>query len=119
MTESAAKPAFRSEEDRAAPMRAAVDRALAVGPGFLRGEIDADTMATAMVQAVRGYTEQQAEQERAAGAMPPPTPGSPAAELRAVLAELLTCGSGYLAGRCDADCVARTITYLVGEYAAG
>jgi hypothetical protein len=35
-------------------MRAAVERAVAMGPEFLRGDVDADRMANTMVQAVRG-----------------------------------------------------------------
>lgn len=92
-------------------MRAAIDATVKVGPAFLRGEVDADHMAHAMVHAVRDY----AEHERAAG-------GDGAAhdrqsrELQQVLAEIVGCGSGYLAGRCDAACVARTITQLVQEF---
>lgn len=92
-------------------MRAAVDKAVAIGPDFLRGDIDADQMANTMVRAVRGY----AEQERAAGG----DGVSRDAESRAlqdVLAELMACGSGYLAGRCDAACVARTMTQMVREF---
>lgn len=95
-------------------MRAAIDRAVAVGPGFLHGDIDADCMANTMVGAVRDYT----EQERAAGGNGVPQ-GTQARELQQVLAELMACGSGYLAGRCDAACVARTMTQMVGEFGAG
>ncbi len=94
-----------------AGMRAAVERAVAIAPGFLHGDIDADRMANTMVQAVRDY----GEQERAAGSHG----GSRDAEaqaLQAALAELMTCGSGYLAGRCDAACVARTMTQMVHEF---
>jgi hypothetical protein len=96
---------------QAARMRAAVDQAVAVGPGFLRGDVDADHMAHAMVRAVRSCTEQQ----RAAGG----EGVSPDAEVQALqhaLAELMACGSGYLAGRCDAACVARTMTQMVHEF---
>lgn len=96
---------------QAARMRAAIDQAVAVGPGFLRGDIDADRMANAMVQAVRSYT----EQEKAAGGGAAPQ-GADAQALQAVLAELMACGSGYLAGRCDAACVARTMTEMVHEF---
>jgi len=92
-------------------MRAAVDQAVAAGPGFLRGDIDADRMANTMVRAVRSYT----EQEQAAGG----DGASRGAEIQAlqhVLAELMACGSGYLAGRCDAACVARTMTQMVREF---
>lgn len=92
-------------------MRAAIGRAVAIGPGFLRGEVDADHMANAMVGAVRGYV----EQERASGSDGKPH-GDEARQLQNVLAELMTCGSGYLAGRCDAACVARTMTQMVREF---
>lgn len=92
-------------------MRAAIDQVVAVAPGFLRGDIDADQMATTMLRVVGGY----AEQDRAAG----DESGRPDAEARALhhmLAELRVCGSGYLAGRCDAACVARTITGMLTEF---
>lgn len=118
MTKFAAKPAGSAVGEGRSSMRAAVDRALKIGPGFLSGEIDADTMATTMVQAVRDYAALEAAYERANGARPGAADPRDA-EWRGVLAELMTCGSGYLAGRCDADCVARTMTSLVHEYAAG
>lgn len=92
-------------------MRHAIHQAVAVGPDFLRGKVDADHMANTMVAAVRGY----AEQERAAGGDGTPR-GSEAQGLQNVLAELMTCGSGYLAHRCDAACVARTMTAMVQEF---
>jgi hypothetical protein len=102
-----------ASESQADRIRAAVDSALAIGPGFLRGEVDADTMANTMVAAVDGYI----GAEKADG-----RDGSPldarSAELFPVLQELVTCGGGYLAGRCDADCVARTMTELVAEFGA-
>jgi hypothetical protein len=96
---------------QAARMRAAVDRAVAIAPGFLRGDIDADHMANTMVQAVRDY----AKQQRAAGG-DAVSQGPEAQALQNVLAELMACGSGYLAGRCDAACVARTMTQMVSEF---
>ncbi|HXE77667.1 MAG TPA: hypothetical protein VN614_05455 [Rhodanobacter sp.] len=99
-------------EAQVARMRAAVDQAVAVGPGFLRGEVDADHMAHTMVKAVRGY----AEEERAAGG-DGTAHGADAEQLQDVLAELMACGSGYLAGRCDAACVGRTMTQMVHEFA--
>lgn len=96
---------------QAARIRTAVDSALSIGPAFLRGEVDADTMANTMVAAVDGYV----DAEKADG-----RDGSPvdarSAELFPVLEELITCGGGYLAGRCDSDCVARTMTQLVAEF---
>lgn len=97
--------------NQAARMRAAIERAVAVGPGFLRGDVDADHMAHAMVGAVRGYV----EAERASGGDGAPRDAQ-AQQLQNVLAELMTCGSGYLAGRCDAACVARTMTQMVREF---
>lgn len=94
-----------------ARMRSAIHKAVAVGPDFLRGTVDADHMANTMVAAVRGY----AEQERAAGGDGMPR-GNEAQALQNVLAELMTCGSGYLAHRCDAACVARTMTAMVHEF---
>lgn len=96
---------------QASRMRAAVEQVVAVGPAFLRGDVDADHMANTMVRAVRGY----AEQERAAGGDGVPR-GAKAHALQEVLGELMACGSGYLAGRCDAACVARTMTQMVHEF---
>ncbi len=92
-------------------MRAAVEHAVAVGPSFLRGDIDADHMADTMVRAVRDYV----EQERAADGDGRPRDAE-ARTLQGVLAELLGCGSGYLAGQCDAACVARTMTQMVRQF---
>lgn len=97
---------------QAGRMRAAVEAAVAVAPAFLRGGIDADDMAKTMVRAVRNYI----EQEQAAGS--DGVPHNPEAKaLQGTLAELMACGSGYLAHRCDAACVARTMTQMVSEFA--
>lgn len=96
-----------------ARMRAAIDRAVAVGPDFLRGDVDADHMANTMVAAVRAY----ASEARANGSGDRPQ-SAEARALQGVLAELAGCGSGYLAGRCDAACVARTMTQIVREFGA-
>lgn len=106
--QAAAAPATQVER-----MRVAIGKAVAVGPGFLRGEVNADHMANTMVGAVRTYV----EQERAAGGDGRPRDRE-AGELQNVLAELMTCGSGYLAHRCDAACVARTMTQMVDEFGA-
>lgn len=92
-------------------MRAAIEQAVRVGPDFLRDDVDAVHMANAMVRAVRGY----AEQERAVGGDGKPRDAE-AHALQNVLAELMGCGSGFLAGRCDAACVARTMTQMVHEF---
>ncbi|MEB2313583.1 MAG: hypothetical protein OZ921_14655 [Sorangiineae bacterium] len=114
LTKSPAKPApphavkpTGSPEER---MRATIGEVVAVGPRFLHGEIDADAMAAAMVGAVKRY----AEGEPAGGRAAPRS--REAAELHQVIEELETCGSGYLAGRCDAACVARTMTFMVEEF---
>jgi hypothetical protein len=93
-------------------MRAAIAQAVAVAPRFLRGDVNADLMANTMVSAVRTYL----EQERAVGSDGTPQ-GADAQALQGTLAELMGCGSGYLAGRCDAACVARTMTHMVREFA--
>lgn len=97
---------------QAGRMRAAVEQAVVVAPGFLQGDVDANQMAEAMVRAVRNYV----EQEQVAGRDEAPR-NAEAQALQAALSELMTCGSGYLAGRCDAACVARTMTQMVREFA--
>lgn len=96
---------------QSARMRQAVADAVAVGPRFLRGEVDADHMAKAMVAAVQGYL----AKEQALGSDGRPQDRQSAA-LFPVLGELMACGSGYLAGRCDGACVARTMTEMVREF---
>lgn len=96
---------------QAGRMHAAIEQAVAVAPGFLRGDVDADHMANTMVMAVRHY----AEQEHAAGNDGAP-PDAESKALQGTLAELMACGSGYLAGRCDAACVARTMTQMAHEF---
>ncbi len=94
-------------------MHAAIDKVVAVGPGFLHGEVDVQRMTDTMIGAVRDY----AEQERTAGGDGLPH-GAEAERLHEVLRELLGCGSGFQARRCDAACVARTITFMVHEFGA-
>lgn len=98
---------------QAGRMRAAIAKAVAIAPRFLRGDVNADLMANTMVGAVRTYV----EQERAAGTDGTPQ-GADAQALQGTLAELMGCGSGYLAGRCDAACVARTMMQMVREFAS-
>ncbi len=111
VVEQQAARATPAPTTQAVRMRAAVDQAVAAGPGFLRGDIDADRMANTMVRAVRSY----AEHEPAAGG-DGASRGAEAQALHEALAELMACGSGYLAGRCDAACVARTMTQMVHEF---
>lgn len=92
-------------------MRAAVAKAVAAGPAFLQGKIPATQMANTMVEAVRGYV----DAERAAGG-DGRAHGREAAGLEEVLRELMACGSGFLAQRCDAACVARTMTQMVQDF---
>src|SRR5574340_310073 len=106
-----ASAAALKQTTQAGRMRAAIEQAVSIGPSFLRGDINADQMANTMVKAVRGY----AEQEQAAGGNGVPQ-SAEAQEIQNVLAELMGCGSGYLAGRCDAACVARTMTQMVHEF---
>lgn len=104
-------PAGALATAQARRMRAVIGQVVAIGPAFLRGDVDAMHMARAMVAAVRDY----AEQERAAGGDGRPRDRE-AAALQPVLGELMACGSGFLAGRCDAACVARTMTAMVREF---
>jgi hypothetical protein len=108
-TTSAPTPSGPTQLQR---IRTAVASAVAIGPGFLRGDVDADTMATTMLDAVRTYV----AAEQADGRDGSPVDAA-SAQLYPVLQELTACGGGFLAGRCDADCVARTMTQLVGEFA--
>jgi hypothetical protein len=101
-------------------MQAALSPVLEMGPDFLAGRLSADAMAQTMVQAVQGYASgEQARQDagtapddEAAGASVTATFDG----LHAALAEIYTCGSGYLADRCDSDCVARTMAQLLREF---
>ncbi len=100
----------RSPGERVARMKAAIGQTLAIAPQFLRGEIDADRMAHTMVDAVRGC----ADHGQGPDARPPHD--AQAEQLHEALAELQACGSGYLAGRCDAACVGRTMTWMVETF---
>lgn len=110
-----------AELDRQAQrMQAALSPVLTVGPDFLAGRRDADEMAHTMVDAVQAFmAAEQARQQ--AGTQPEeavasPTPHRSAQQLQAALSEIYGCGSGYLAARCDAACVARTITQIMDEF---
>jgi hypothetical protein len=101
-------------------MQAALSPVLVIGPDFLSGRRDADDMAHTMVRAVQEYVD--GERVRQQASMLPnedPAPASvsrSAQELQAALAEIYTCGSGYLADRCDSDCVVRTMVQIMGEF---
>ena len=96
-------------------MRAALTPVLALGPEFLAGRRDADAMAETMVRAVQEYLEGELA-HRPAGDAAPASVTREARQLEGALAEIHTCGSGYLAQRCDSDCVARTIGRLLDEF---
>lgn len=106
-------PETTEAQQQADRIQAAIDVPISMGPGFLRGEVTVDDMTDAMIAAVRGYQ----AQEKSAGRDLAPL-GERSNELVPVLKELITCGGGYQAGRCEADCVARTMTSLVAEFGA-
>ena len=112
VTESQHEIASSVSMTQAGRMRAAVAQAVSIAPSFLRGDIDADHMAKTMLDAARNY----AEQERATTSEEAPQNAETEA-LQDALAELMACGSGYLAGRCDGACVARTMTQMAHEFA--
>ncbi len=113
--------AERGFADHVERMRAALTPVVARGRDFLAGTIDADAMTGSMVNAVAGYQAGEEARRKAAAEVAEPPPDDDtrveSRELRAALAEIGTCGSGYRAGRCDADCVARTMTVIVQEFA--
>lgn len=92
-------------------MKSAINKVVTVGPQFLAKKIPAEKMAHTMIQAVEEYAQEAKKQ----GTMQPKS--REAQELQGVLREILGCGSGFLDQQCDAACVARTITYVVGEFA--
>lgn len=100
-------------------MQAALSPVLVIGPDFLAGRRDADDMAHTMVQAVQGFVDGERARQQAGLPDEDPAPAKAsrsAGELQAALAEIYTCGSGYLADRCDSDCVARTMSQIMGEF---
>jgi uncharacterized protein YfaQ (DUF2300 family) len=101
-------------------MQAALSPVLVIGPDFLAGRRDADDMAHTMVRAVQGYVNDERARQQAS-APPDDDPAAATAsrsahELQAALAEIYTCGSGYLADLCDSDCVVRTMVQIMGEF---
>lgn len=101
---------IKNNDTQVLQIRAAIGKVVQVGPDFLAKKIPAENMADTMVKAVDDYIK-QAQQE---GNIHPKS--DEARELQGVLQEIAGCGSGYLAQRCDAACVARTITYIVDEF---
>lgn len=91
-------------------IRETISKVVAVGPDFLAKKISAEKMAQTMVMAVENYI----RQAQAEGTIHPKS--SEARELQGVLQEIEGCGSGFLAQRCDAACVARTIRYILDEF---
>jgi len=100
----------KTNDRQVSQIREAISKVVAVGPDFLSKKIPADKMAHTMVKAVDDYAK-KANQE---GTLRPAS--NEARELLGVLQEIEGCGSGFLADRCDADCVARTITYILDEF---
>lgn len=98
-------------------MRSALARVVTVGPGFLCGTVPADDMASLMVRTVREYAAWADSHPQHPSGRASESTGHDARELVGALNEVYTCGSGYLAGRCDADCVMRTMTDIVEEFA--
>ncbi|MCO5248748.1 MAG: hypothetical protein M9887_07370 [Chitinophagales bacterium] len=88
-------------------MKEVIQKVVAVGSDFLSHKISPEKMTHTMVDAVDTYF------QNVGGVS---THSYEAQELIQVLMELKACGSGYLAQRCDAACVARTITFMVDNY---
>ncbi|WP_157851065.1 hypothetical protein [Gordonia phthalatica] len=104
-------PETIESEQQADRIQAAIDVPISMGPGFLNGDVAVKEMTDAMIAAVHSF---QAEEEAAGRGMRPL--GTRSVKLFPVLQELIACGGGFQAGRCDADCVARTMTSLVREF---
>lgn len=79
-------------------------------PDFLADKITADEMAHTMVNAIEAYT---VRADHGNGIVPE---NIEARRLLYILQEIMGCGSGYLANRCDGACVARTVRSLVDEF---
>ncbi len=105
-------------QGQAQRMQAALSPVLSIGPEFLSGRVDADDMAHTMVRAVEAYAEAERVRQQASASREedPVSLRRTVPELEAALAEIYGCGSGYLAHRCDSDCVARTMTQIMGEF---
>lgn len=92
-------------------LREAITTAVRLGPTFLAGSVDAVAMANTMLGAVRTYVAAEHTDGRDGSPV-----GPESKQLYPVLQELVACGGGFLAGRCDAACVGRTMTELVHEF---
>ncbi len=107
-----------------AQLRSALSPVVTVGRDFLAGRVDVNSMTSTMVRAVREYYEAENAHSNSADHAGEPVAGPPTAEaarresreLQAALAEVHTCGSGFRAQRCDADCVVRTMSQIVQDF---
>ena len=101
-------------------MLAALSPVLEIGQDFIAGRLAADDMAHTMVRVVQEFArDEEARQQagmRADDDSAPASEGHESQEFHAALVELYTCGSGYLADRCDSDCVVRTMVQIMGEF---
>lgn len=97
-------------DNQLSEIKKAIDKVVFAGPGFLDKKISATEMAHTMIGAVEDYAK-FAEKHKLTKAKT-----EEAQELLFVLQEILGCGSGFLDKRCDADCVARTVNYVVNEF---
>lgn len=91
-------------------IKSAIHKVVVAGPDFLNKKIQATEMAHTMVNAVEEYAKQAEDQNLDL------TEDSEARELLPVLQEIYGCGSGFLQNRCDSECVAGTIKYIVSQY---
>lgn len=94
-------------------LHAALTPVLEIGPDFLAGRRHADDMAHTMVASATAYRE--GELARQAAGEDVSAGSGEIRHLDAAMKEIYVCGSGYLAQRCGADCVARTMTQIMGE----
>lgn len=100
----------QNKDQQVKDLKNAIAKVVAIGPEFLAKKIPPEEMAHTMINAVEDYV----KKAKADNTLHPQT--QEAANLQEALQELMGCGSGYLADRCDAACVARTINYMVKEF---
>lgn len=114
MTQSTAADA------QAQRMQQALVPVVQVGPDFLAGRKDAVAMAHTMIDAVQGFVDGERARQNGQASDVDDEPTAPTTrtpqELEQALMEIYGCGSGFLADRCDAACVARTMTQIVAEF---